>query len=816
MKNLLKSILSTALAVCMILGCITCASASVALDSSYTFLNVAYSPEADTYVAVAKNLTNTKATPMKILVSKNGYSWNEAKTFSSATNSITPTSRQILAYWEKEKVFVACAGAQVLYSADGINWTNFVTASNSAMVTVFNDKLVMLERGVPADKSYYYFREFNSLNADDSTQIKYTFLSQYYAGYVAVNTDGYFVSNIFSSTTATAYYVNTSGEVTKSNPNMVNITTSIAYLPYCDKNIAAVNTANIRTIKNSVSGEIAVNLTDSDGVVSANTSVITAVGYADGKTYLGTADGKIYYTTESADITADTVWNVLTNESNNAEEIKAISQGKNGAVAVSAAKVFMISGDSYKDVNDGFFVGTPSMSGANTFEGVRLFGGAYGEGIGYVVYGNTTDKGNIYFSEDGIDWELVYSSGIKFNITNITTQAVSAYNNCVYWENNGLFLISTGANASGACFVSFDGRTWRYSKEAIPTAKIIDENGSETLGEAGNIGLGLNSNLAVNGDYIYTADSTSPQKYIKTSFKIETDSETNTKKIVSSTSVKVKSSETAKYNFSFIAVSNETNPFIFMNAGHGVKFGHNTSDNTFTFGYSFIDATSSTALKEAKWDSALSKFVGIRNDKVNAYLFGTNLSHTSRTISGSNLTSFDTNGTNYVFGDASGKLYKVANTALDTASPSPTEISGTNTLPIQSVIKGKDNGFLAVSTDTTDSEILLVNAAAASYEKAEEKAEIIPAPDNKAVLTIEAVNNTDSPVTFKMITAIYDGNKLVQTVMSDKTISAGYTGDITEEITFNENVNSGCTMRIYMWGGDNLMSPVTEATDFFQ
>ena len=145
-----------------------------------------------------------------------------------------------------------------------------------------------------------------------------------------------------------------------------------------------------------------------------------------------------------------------------------------------------------------------------------------------------------------------------------------------------------------------------------------------------------------------------------------------------------------------------------------------------------------------------------------------------------------------------------------------TEISGTNALPVQSIIKGIDGGFLAVATNSTDSDILLVNAGCTAYEKASDKAVVTPAPDNKAVLSIDAVNNTDTPVTFKMITAIYDGNKLVQTVMSDKSIAAGNTGAITEEITFNENVNENCTMRVYMWGGDNFMNPIAGATDFFQ
>lgn len=802
MKNLLKSILSTALAVCMILGCITCVSAdtsSVPLSGNYTFLNVAYSPDADTYVAVAKDLTNTNHT-MQTLVSKNGYSWSVSKTFSPAKNWMKDSSRQILTYWDKEKVFVIGAGKQVQYSADGVNWTDFVTANNSAMVTVFNNKLILNERGVAADKTYYYFREFNSLNAEDFTQIKYPFLSNYYAGYVAVNTDGYFVSNIYAASTATAYYTKTDGTTSKAHPKNIDITTSIAYLPYCDKNIAAVNTAKVRTIKSGISGEIAVNLHGGDATVE-NTSVITAVGYANGKTFLGTADGKIYYTSESTDITNDTVWNVLTNESKNGEEIKAIAQGKDGAVAVSAKKVFLISGDSYKDVNDGFFIGAPTLKGVNIFSGVSLYGGAYGEGIGYVVYGNTTDgKGNIYFSEDGINWELVHSSGNRFNLHQNGTK-ISNYNSCVYIENNGLFLINMGGSLYGCCFYSFNGRNWNFS-DTIPNCN-----------PNGGIGLAYNGSIAVNGDYIYTSGE-SAWTYNRTKLEFSQNIETGARQISGYTTEKFKDESTHNNSqyFPFIAVSNETNPFIFMNTGYGSTLTHDTQSGTFT-STSFIN-TSEPSFKDVKWDGALSKFVGVRTDFNKAFIFDKTLSRTATQTASSNLSAFDTNGTNYVFGTVDGKLYKVANTALETAAM--TEISGTNALPVQSVIKGIDGGFLAVATNSKDSDILLVNAGCTAYEKASDKAVVTPAPDNKAVLSIDAVNNTDTPVTFKMITAIYDGNKLVQTVMSDKSIAAGYSGTVTEEITFNENVNADCTMRVYMWGGDNFMNPIAGATDFFQ
>lgn len=805
MKNLLKSILSTALAVCMILGCVTCVSAdtsSVPLSGNYTFLNVAYSPDSDTYVAVAKDLTNTNHT-MQTLVSKNGYSWSVSKTFSSAKTNQNSNSHQILSYWSSQKVFVVAAANKVYYSADGLSWTQLRAFGNPVVLDTNGTNLFV---GWYAKVAVYdSLTTYQDISLDISQWI--SFLTPSNTGVLAIQKDvtygGYrwFVSKTSDEYTATRY-----------NNIKDNYGYSIAYIPNSDKAlITYLDSSDSETLVNSVkihqitpsTGDrqhFTVNLKNGD-TTTENTSAITAVGYANGKTYLGTKDGKIYYTSESTDITNDTVWNVLTNESKNAEEIKAIAQGKDGAVAVSATKVFMISGDSYKDVNDGFFIGAPTLKGVNIFSGVSLFGGAYGEGIGYVVYGNTTDgKGNIYFSEDGINWELVHSSGNRFNLHQ-NGKSISKYNSCVYIENNGLFLINMGGSLYGCCFYSFNGRNWNFS-DTIPNCKTN-----------GGIGLAYNGSIAVNGDYIYTSGE-SAWTYNRTKLEFSQDIETGARQISGYTTEKFKDESTHNNSqyFPFIAVSNETNPFIFMNTGYGSTLTHDTQSGTFT-STSFIN-TSEPSFKDVKWDGALSKFVGVRTDFNKAFIFDKTLSRTATQTASSNLSAFDTNGTNYVFGTVDGKLYKVTNTALETAAM--TEISGTNALPVQSIIKGIDGGFLAVATNSTDSDILLVNAGCTAYEKASDKTVVTPAPDNKAILSIDAVNNTDTTVTFKMITAIYDGNKLVQTVMSDKNIAAGNTGAITEEITFNENVNENCTMRVYMWGGDNFMNPIAGATDFFQ
>ena len=118
-QKIFKSVLSLIVMLSLVVTSISLTAfatdgAAVPLEGNYTFLNVAYSPDADIYVAVAKDLTDTTNTPMKVLVSSNGYSWSVSKTFSSAKTNQNSSSQQILTYWTSQKVF-ALAVANTLY-----------------------------------------------------------------------------------------------------------------------------------------------------------------------------------------------------------------------------------------------------------------------------------------------------------------------------------------------------------------------------------------------------------------------------------------------------------------------------------------------------------------------------------------------------------------------------------------------------------------------------------------------------------------------------------------------------------------------------
>lgn len=84
------------------------------------------------------------------------------------------------------------------------------------------------------------------------------------------------------------------------------------------------------------------------------------------------------------------------------------------------------------------------------------------------------------------------------------------------------------------------------------------------------------------------------------------------------------------------------------------------------------------------------------------------------------------------------------------------------------------------------------------------------------VVKVQSVNNTADAVPFTMITAIYDGGKLIQTAAEEKNMAASTSTCLTQEITLNENVPQTAKMKVYLWNSLTGMQPVSESTGFFQ
>ena len=123
-------------------------SASSGFDG-YTPLAVCYSPDADVYVAAAKDLTDTNY-PMKLYSSSDGSDWKEAISFPQSfylNGKSQAKSHQCLIYWESEGVFVAAVGRELYKSTNGENWELLGTATHDAIITVNGTELFAASYG---------------------------------------------------------------------------------------------------------------------------------------------------------------------------------------------------------------------------------------------------------------------------------------------------------------------------------------------------------------------------------------------------------------------------------------------------------------------------------------------------------------------------------------------------------------------------------------------------------------------------------------------------------------------------------------------
>ena len=136
-------------------------------------------------------------------------------------------------------------------------------------------------------------------------------------------------------------------------------------------------------------------------------------------------------------------------------------------------------------------------------------------------------------------------------------------------------------------------------------------------------------------------------------------------------------------------------------------------------------------------------------------------------------------------------------------------------MAVKDVVNGNDK-FIAVVSDGTKSDVLVVDAAATEYYKASERAALIFADGNEAVVRVPAINNSETPITGKMIIAVYNGNKLVQIEIEDAEIPGSFNGEIKQDIEFNSHVNGDCKMRVFLWSSVDSMEPLCEASPFFE
>ncbi len=460
-------------------------SASSGFDG-YTPLAVCYSPDADVYVAAAKDLTDTNY-PMKLYFSSDGSDWKEAISFPQSFylgGKPQAKSHQCLIYWESEGVFVAAVGRELYKSTNGENWELLGTANHDAIITVNGTELFVA--------SYGEVKVFTSLT--DSYVVKTTgtwwikFLlpkdDTVYAGGIDTQWGAY--RNILKKTDGAYSAVNVAG-MYRENPNTNNV-----YLPYNGlyllPNAQSHANAHRLTLFNTETGGTdrkKIIVTNSDGSKTEVMDKIVSVGYInDGKdnTFVGTLGGKIYYT-EATNLTNDTVWYEATG-SENGECIETLTTGKNNSIiALTQNKTYAVIKESGRFVRLGTDEATVMLdnetsveipvSGVNELKIVpklvNYAGNAISSSVDSVSVKGTLPDG-ITFSDNKIKVESTTLNGC--------TVTVSVTYNSKEYDFNIDILAETSAEITGEKSIIVP--SWgKPSVQEAYSLKIYDQNGNE-------------------------------------------------------------------------------------------------------------------------------------------------------------------------------------------------------------------------------------------------------------------------------------------------------------------------------------------------
>ncbi len=112
---------------------------NIEVGSGYTFVDTAYSPELDIYLAVARNSGGTA----KIYYSNGGETWQASSQSFSMLQYVNANSQQNVVWWPKEQVFIAYniapSNETLRWSKDGATWTDFSRSGSNYLYEVSGD-----------------------------------------------------------------------------------------------------------------------------------------------------------------------------------------------------------------------------------------------------------------------------------------------------------------------------------------------------------------------------------------------------------------------------------------------------------------------------------------------------------------------------------------------------------------------------------------------------------------------------------------------------------------------------------------------------
>lgn len=344
----MKKIISLVLAIMMSLNICIIANAGV-LSGSYTFIDSAYSPKLDMYVAMAKDFTSGDH-QTQLYRSTDAINWTPCFTSTkSGKNYANGMTRQNLVWWENEGVFATYIGNSAFISEDGIKWvaadninvgsdgkakSNGIIETNGDKLVVVRDRFLRIVPGVGSEE----------------TEIEIGNSGRYFRGVgIYPNEDKFFA---LDGSAWGGYTSSVSGsEVVvkeKFNNNQFAVPFDVVYVPQLNcwitinekKATIAVVTSEIVTAGNTISYKTP-NL---EG--EPNTENLTGIGVGEKYVVIGTESGGLYYTKAEDASNAAVNWHSVTASGDleiPSSEIRTITKSRDGfMIALSKDSSFVL------------------------------------------------------------------------------------------------------------------------------------------------------------------------------------------------------------------------------------------------------------------------------------------------------------------------------------------------------------------------------------------------------------------------------------------------------------------------------------------
>lgn len=822
MKKVFLMILSLA----MILSSMTAVSVSAAdeeslLPDGYEFIDIAYNGNG-TYAAMAKNADYSSA--RMFYSNDGGVTWQASgnQPISNATVYINRPSQQQLIWWDSQGLFVAKGAAEAYTSPDGYTWTanSDIHWSSNAMVTTNGDYLI-----------YASANGLRLTDSADTLQDRYAApaLSEanYFKAVAAKPDDGTGKVSVFAAGQNLAcdlsFTADGSGICTWNQDNSASggsIPMEILDMVYAEGADQFLMIDGTESLIVANSSQAVTALTVKEGVN------VTGVGTSSDYIVVGMSDGTMYYTA-NAPVNAETQWTEIPPAEGAAtasEPIKNIEfSSSTEFAALGTTQIYKCDINGYMNINEYVELGDIEISGQNIFNGVRLIGGTYSETLNkYVVYGDTTTAdadgrywGKIFASDDGLDWREVYT-GYTFSYRNLNEDgSLRSYtevrNGAVWWESQGIFIVSASTmDHSGVTLVSEDGESWK----AILSTGNTDAEGNPT--PEVDTDFRLNADITVAGDKLYTTNN---GRQFRTYTAWNKDSMT----WVGVTNVP------NTWYMNQIAVSNESDPAVLIaqNANGAVR--NNESDAAEELDkWTQINAIGGAgALTDAVFSESLNKFVAVLNTGLRTSIVSKDGAVEQGPVVPGEIVckAIDTNGEVFMLAGEDGNVYTAPDTAdfkygvtSLAAVPAADIVEAENTAPLTNVFKADDK-FIATASNGTSSDVLLIaknNSDAYEYVRASEnsKAEEL-VPGQTITITVSGINNTTNDYPFELITAVYFDGVLMQVQTDELSIAGGTSGEVSAEVTLNEELPEDSVMKIFLWDSISGMVPVKSAVTPF-